>query len=90
MELLIGYIAAFCTTAAFIPQAYKVFKSRRTKDISLGMFSLLTVGVFLWLIYGFIVYSAPIILANLVTLLLALYIFAMKIKLDVIPLRNPK
>jgi MtN3 and saliva related transmembrane protein len=79
---IIGYIAAFCTTTAFIPQAAKVYRNKRTKDISIGMFLLLTVGISLWLVYGLILMALPIILANGVTLIFALYILIMKIKLD--------
>jgi MtN3 and saliva related transmembrane protein len=79
---LIGYAAAFCTTVAFLPQAVKVYKTRQTKDISLGMFLLLTAGVVLWLIYGIVINSHPIIAANTVTLLFDIYILYMKITLD--------
>jgi len=79
---LIGYAAAFCTTIAFLPQAVKVYKTRHTKDISLGMFLLLTTGVVLWLTYGIIINSYPIIAANTVTLLFDIYILYMKITLD--------
>jgi MtN3 and saliva related transmembrane protein len=79
---LIGYAAAFCTTVAFLPQAVKVYKTRHTKDISLGMFLLLTTGVVLWLTYGIIINSYPIIAANTVTLLFDIYILYMKITLD--------
>ena len=84
MELIIGYTAAFCTTAAFIPQAYKVFKTKRTTDISLGMFLLMTFGVFLWMVYGLMLSTIPIVAANFLTLILAFYIFWMKLKLDVV------
>mgnify|MGYP002864469633 CR=1 FL=1 len=80
-----GYLAAFCTTIAFIPQAVKVYKTKQTKDISLGMFSLLIAGFVLWLWYGIILLSYPIILANAVTILIAIYIIIVKIKLDVLP-----
>jgi len=84
MELVLGYLAAFCTTAAFIPQALKVYKSKHTKDISVAMFSLMTFGIILWLIYGIIIISYPIIIANLVTVFFAVYILLMKIKIDII------
>lgn len=80
---MIGFAAAACTTIAFIPQAVKVYKFKSTKDISLGMFVLMTAGVFCWLVYGILLNSLPIILANTITFLLALYILLMKIKLDV-------
>jgi MtN3 and saliva related transmembrane protein len=79
---LVGFIAAFCTTAAFIPQAVKVYKSRSTKDISIGMFILLTTGLVCWLIYGILITSFPIIAANIITLIFAGFILYMKIKLD--------
>lgn len=82
MTEFIGYAAAFCTTVAFLPQAVKVYKTRQTKDISLGMFLLLTTGVVLWLSYGIIINSYPIIAANTVTLLFDIYILYMKITLD--------
>lgn len=85
MESYLGYLAAFCTTIAFIPQAVKVYKSKHTKDISLGMFSLLIAGFILWLWYGILLLSYPIILANAVTILIAIYILIAKLKLDVLP-----
>ncbi len=84
MESFLGYLAAFCTTAAFIPQALKVYKTKHTKDISVAMFSLMTFGIILWLIYGIIIVSYPIIIANLLTVFFAVYILLMKIKIDVI------
>lgn len=84
METILGYIAALCTTIAFIPQAVKVFKTKHTKDISLGMFSLLNLGFVLWLIYGIILQSYPIIFANAITMVFAIYILIIKIRLDVI------
>ena len=76
----IGFLAAFCTTFAFIPQAVKVWKTKSTKDISLYMFIIFTVGVFSWLIYGIAISDMPIILANSVTLVLSLFILIYKIK----------
>ena len=83
MESYLGYLAAFCTTVAFIPQAIKVYKTKHTKDISLGMFSLLNLGFVLWLWYGIMIISYPIILANAITIVFAVYILITKIKLDV-------
>lgn len=77
----IGFLAAIFTTIAFVPQAYQVYKTRKTQDLSLGMFLLFTLGVFLWLIYGILLGAFPIIVANLITFLLALYILTMKVKL---------
>ena len=76
----IGFFAAFCTTIAFLPQALKVYKSKSTKDISLYMFIIFTIGVFSWLVYGIIISDLPIILANAVTLILSLFILLFKLK----------
>ena len=76
----IGFFAAFCTTIAFLPQAIKVFKSKITKDISLYMFLIFTIGVLSWLVYGLIINDMPIILANAVTLILSFFILVYKIK----------
>tara|TARA_Y100001970_G_scaffold274741_1_gene374984 strand:- start:441 stop:701 length:261 start_codon:yes stop_codon:yes gene_type:complete len=76
----IGFFAAFCTTIAFLPQAIKVFKSKSTKDISLYMFIIFTIGVLSWLVYGLIINDMPIILANAVTLILSFFILIYKIK----------
>lgn len=80
MTELIGFIAAFCTTAAFVPQAWLTWKTRSTQGVSLGMYSVFVIGVLLWLIYGLLLGAWPIIIANLVTLALATFILAMKLR----------
>lgn len=76
----IGSAAATLTTTAFIPQAWQVWRTRHTADISLGMYALFTLGVALWLSYGILLSSWPIILANSITLLLAGAVLVMKLK----------
>ena len=76
----LGYIAGALTTLAFLPQLIKVVKSKSTKDISLLMFVVICTGISLWLIYGILIDSLPIILANMVTLLIAGAILVFKIK----------
>jgi MtN3 and saliva related transmembrane protein len=68
------------TTAAFVPQAIKVYKTQKTEDLSFGLFSMLFVGIFLWLIYGLMIGSSPVIAANAITLLLVAYILKKKIR----------
>ena len=80
MVKYIGFFAAFCTTIAFVPQAIKVYKSKSTKDISLYMFLIFTIGVLSWLIYGIIIFNLPVILANAVTLALSLFILICKLR----------
>lgn len=76
----IGYIAAVCTTAAFAPQVILTWKTRKVDGISLGMYSILSIGVLLWLIYGLLISAWPVVFANAVTLVLAGLILAMKIR----------
>ena len=76
----IGFFAAFCTTTSFLPQVIKVYKTKSTKDISLYMFLIFTIGTFCWLIYGIIESSLPIIIANTITLILSAIILLYKIK----------
>ena len=64
---IIGLIAAVCTTFAFVPQVMKVWKTKQTKDLSLRMYSIMFLGIVLWLVYGILIYSLSIILANVVT-----------------------
>lgn len=77
---LVGYAAGACTTCAFVPQAWKVFKTRHTKDLSLGMFALSTIGVAFWLSYGLLKHALPVIIPNAVTLVLSSFVLYMKIK----------
>ena len=76
----LGYIAAALTTVSFLPQVLQVLRTHKTKGISLAMYSIFSTGVFLWAIYGFIIQSPPIYIANLITLILATTILWMKIK----------
>lgn len=71
---LIGTIAATLTTLSFLPQAILVLKTKETRGISLGMYSVFTLGVALWIIYGITLKAWPIIIANAVTFCLALCI----------------
>ena len=75
----IGSAAAFATTASFVPQAWLTWKTRRTDGVSLGMYTLFTVGVALWLVYGILIGAWPVIVANAVTLALASAILVMKL-----------
>ena len=77
---LIGSLAAVLTTASFIPQAWHTFRTRDVSGISLGMYSLFTVGVALWLVYGVLLVAWPIIIANVITTSLALTILVMKLR----------
>lgn len=77
---LLGYAAASLTTASFVPQAWLSFRTGDVSGISLGMYASFTVGVSLWLAYGVALGAWPIVVANAITLLLALAILAMKLR----------
>jgi MtN3 and saliva related transmembrane protein len=77
---VIGFFAAVLTTASFIPQAWHTFRTRDVSGISLGMYSAFTAGVACWLVYGLLLGAWPIVIANLVTLSLAIAILVMKLR----------
>ena len=77
---ILGLLAGFCTTIAFLPQVVKTWKTRSAKDLSLGMFSLFCFGVLLWLIYGILVNDVPVIAANMITLMLASTLLFFKLR----------
>lgn len=77
---IIGYIAASLTTISFIPQALKVIRTNDVKALSLKMYIILNIGLLLWLIYGLLTMSMPLILANSITLFFTGFILFKKIK----------
>jgi MtN3 and saliva related transmembrane protein len=76
----VGYAAGFLATAAFVPQVFKTFKQRSTRDISLGMYVLFCAGVSLWLLYGLLIASWPVVAANSVTLVLSGAVLLLKLR----------
>jgi MtN3 and saliva related transmembrane protein len=77
---LLGYLAALLTTISFVPQAWHTFRTRDVSGISLGMYSVFTAGVALWLLYGVMLRAWPVVAANAVTLVLAASILVMKLR----------
>ena len=77
---VIGLSAAFLTTSAFIPQVYKIYKEKNADGISLTMYLILFTGVILWFVYGLLIGSLSIIIANGVTAVLQLSIIIFKLK----------
>jgi len=86
MVELLGSLAAVCTTASLVPQLMRVWRRKSAQDISLGMFSMFSLGVALWLIYGILIGSRPVEAANAVTLVLSLAILVLKLRYDRRPL----
>ena len=78
--MLLGLLAGAMTTASFVPQLAKAWRSHSTRDISLTMYIVFTTGVLLWLLYGIFISSVPVIAANIITLIIALIILVLKIK----------
>ena len=76
---IFGYFAAILTTAAFLPQLLKTLKTKKADDVSLTTLIMFIVGVLSWIIYGYKISSAPILIANLITIILNLLILISKI-----------
>ena len=77
---LLGMAAGTLTTISFLPQVIKTWKTRSTRDISSGMFTLFCAGIFLWILYGLSISSLPVIVSNVVTFILACIILALKLR----------
>lgn len=79
---ILGLVASTLVIIAFLPQVIKSWKTQKTKDISLPMYILLVTGVFLWIIYGFLIKDLPVTLTNITIFILASSILFLKIKND--------
>lgn len=77
---LIGIAAAILTTASFVPQVYKIWKHKNTQGLSVIMYLVMLFGVILWEIYGILIQSFAVILANIITALLLLLILYFRFK----------
>jgi len=80
METLVSAVAATLTTVAFVPQAIHIIRFKETRAISLQMYVAFASGVALWLIFGLMIWNWPIMVANAITLTLALTIIRMKLR----------
>ncbi len=76
---LLGLIGGTLTTSSFVPQVMKALKTRSTKDVSLWMFIMLSAGILIWIIYGFMIGSLPVIISNIISLFFAGFILVYKI-----------
>ncbi len=77
---VIGLIAGACTTISFLPQVIKTIRTKETKGLSMIMYLVLATGIFLWTIYGILIESLPVILANAISFVLATIVLILKIK----------
>jgi MtN3 and saliva related transmembrane protein len=78
----IGSAAAVCTTLSFVPQLLRVWRLKSARDISITMFLLFSLGITLWLSYGLMIHSWPVIMSNVFTLMLSLAIMGLKLRYD--------
>ncbi len=76
---LFGFLAAFLTTIAFLPQLYKTWQTKSAEDVSLIMLILFITGLICWIIYGLEIHSIPILVANVVTFIFNFSILILKI-----------
>jgi MtN3 and saliva related transmembrane protein len=76
----VGYLAGMLATIAFLPQLLKTLRDRSAKDISLGMYALFCSGVTLWLIYGLLISSWPVVISNVITLALSGTVLLLKVR----------
>ena len=79
MADLIGFMAAVICSISMTPQVIKIYRTKKTQDLSLGAFSVLATGLFLWLVYGLLIHSIPIVAGNAIGVSITLYIIIMKI-----------
>ena len=77
---IVGYLAAFLTTAAFFPQTYKTIRTRATRAISLAMYVMFTLGIAIWLAYGLLIESWPLIFSNSLSFVMAATLLVLKLK----------
>lgn len=77
---VLGYVAATLTTISFVPQAWRTFRTKDVRGISLKMYTLFTLGVAVWLAYGIVLDEVPMMVANTATLLLAIPVLVMRVR----------
>ncbi|MDO6686152.1 MULTISPECIES: SemiSWEET transporter [unclassified Agarivorans] len=76
---VLGLIAAACTTFSFVPQVLQIIKTKNVSGISLSMYSILTTGVGLWMLYGFLIQDLAVFVANVITFILASWVLILTI-----------
>lgn len=82
MIILIGFLAGILTAISVLPQLIKSLKTKKVKDVSLGMFVVYDIGLFLWILYGYFIGSVPIMIMNGIAFLISLTMTLVKIKFD--------
>lgn len=77
---LIGYMAGFCTTASFVPQVIRAWRTRHTDDLAWGWLIIFECGLAGWLTYGVVLHDWPMIFANTITITLCSALMVMKVR----------
>ena len=77
---LLGLLAGALTTVSFFPQVVRTIRTRDTRSLSLGMYAIFVAGVALWIVYGVLLGKAPVLIANVLTLVLALILLVCKLR----------
>ncbi|HEY9703773.1 MAG TPA: SemiSWEET transporter [Allocoleopsis sp.] len=80
LSTLIGLLACFLTTGAFLPQIIKTIKTKETKDISLSMYIIYNIGVLVWFVYGFMIHEVALLIGNTFSFIFGMTMLIMKIK----------
>ena len=80
MTFWLGLLAGLLTTLAFVPQVWKIWKTKSARDVSLPAFVTFTVGVALWTAFGILKDEPAITIWNSITFVLAIAILVMKIR----------
>jgi MtN3 and saliva related transmembrane protein len=75
---VIGYAAAIVSGVMFVPQVFRCWRTKETKDVSFLSYTLVAVGALLWFSYGLLLKAPPILLVNSMTFLLSLFVLALK------------
>ena len=88
LTTIVGFIAGLVTTAANLPQVWKTYRNKSGEGLSFRMLLMLGIGVGLWLVYGIMSKSLPLIVTNAVVLLLILLLIGMKLKFDRSPTKD--
>jgi MtN3 and saliva related transmembrane protein len=77
---LLGFVAGTVTVVSFVPQVVRAWRTRQTRDLSFGAFSLLAFGATLWLVYGVLTHDGPVIATNLSVVVLVSAILIAKLR----------
>ena len=88
LTTIVGFTAGLVTTAANLPQVWKTYRTKSGEGLSFRMLLMLAVGLGLWIIYGIMSKSLPLIVTNVVVLLLILGLIGMKLKFDRSPTKD--